>query len=149
MKSIEKIGSGANFSAINIGKLNSLGEYELYLAPEMKILGKVFGGNALKTTGAEFSFQMFLPGKESGFFHKHTTHEELYFFLSGTGEYQVDGNLFQIKEGSVVRVSPNGVRSVRNNGNEPLIMLCVQYKEATFTEEDAQDGVILDEPVKW
>ena len=114
-----------------------------------KIPGKVFGGAALQATGGEFSFQMFQPGTEKGFLHTHKTHEELYFFLGGTGEFQVDGNIFPVSEGSVVRVSPAGKRSVRNNGKEPLVMLCVQNKGGTVTPEDAADGVISNAPVEW
>ena len=141
MKQIEKTASATNFTAINLGKLNELGDYLLELAPEIKIPGKVFGGAALQATGSEFSFQLFQPGTETGFLHTHQTHEELYFFLSGNGEFQV--------EGSVVRVAPKGKRSVRNNGTIPLIMLCIQYKAATFTQEDTTDGTILNEPVRW
>ena len=61
----------------------------------------------------------------------------------------MDGQVFPVEEGSVVRVSPSGKRSVRNNGTTPLVMLCVQYRGDTFTAEDATDGVILNEPVKW
>ena len=68
---------------------------------------------------------------------------------SGNGEFQVDGDVFPVEEGSVVRVAPAGKRSVRNNGTEPLVMLCVQYRDNTFTDEDAADGNILNEPVKW
>mgnify|MGYP000630523950 FL=1 len=75
--------------------------------------------------------------------------EELYFFLSGKGEFQVDGTVFPVEEGSVVRVSPAGKRSVRNNGTTPLLMLCIQYCSNTFSQEDATDGIILKEPVKW
>lgn len=149
MKQIQQIASGSNFAAINIGSLASLNEYELQLGPDVKIPGKVFGGAALGATGGEFSFQVFQPGQESGFYHMHKTHEELYFFLSGHGEYQVDGENIPVSEGSVVRVSPAGKRTVRNTGTEPLTMLCVQYRDATFTPDDATDGVILDEPVKW
>lgn len=149
MKEIKKIATAENFSAVRVGKLNELGDYVLELAPEVKIPGKVFCGTSLGTTGSELSFQMFQPGTETGFLHTHKNHEELYFFLSGTGEFQVDGKVFPISEGSIVRVSPAGKRSVRNNGTIPLIMLCVQYKGATFTKEDATDGNILNEPVKW
>ncbi|WP_347155815.1 cupin domain-containing protein [Parabacteroides merdae] len=149
MKQIEQTATAANFTAINVGKLNELGDYLLELAPEVKIPGKVFGGAALQTTGSDFSFQIFQPETETGFLHTHKTHEELYFFLSGKGEFQVDGQVFPISEGSVVRVAPEGKRSVRNNGTEPLVMLCVQYKGDTFTTEDAADGNILSEPVKW
>lgn len=149
MKQIEKIATGNNFAAINIGQMSELGEYELSLAPNVKIPGKVFGGTALGTTGGEFSFQVFQPGSESGFYHTHKNHEELYFFIAGHGEYQVDGQNIPVCEGSVVRVSPNGKRTVRNTGTEPLVMLCVQYRGATFTADDAADGIILNEPVKW
>lgn len=149
MKEIKTIASTANFSAISVGALNELGDYVLELGPEVKIPGKVFGGAALGATGSEFSFQVFQPGTESGFLHTHKNHEELYFFLSGKGEFQVDGEVFPIAEGSVVRVNPAGRRSVRNNGTTPLVMLCVQYRGNTFTSEDAADGVILNEEVKW
>ncbi len=149
MKQIEKIATAENFSAVNVGKLDELGDYLLELGPEVKIPGKVFGGVALGATGGEFSFQIFRPGTETGFLHTHKNHEELYFFLKGKGEFQVDGQIFPVSEGSVVRVAPDGKRSVRNNGSEPLIMLCVQYRGNTFTAEDAADGNILDVPVKW
>ena len=38
---------------------------------------------------------------------------------------------------------------METNGSTPLIMLCVQYKGDTFTADDAADGVLLNEPVKW
>lgn len=149
MKQIQTIEKGVNFSAANFGKLADIKDYVLELGPEVKIPGKVFGGHAVDATGGEFSFQVFAPGQETGFLHTHKNHEELYFFLAGKGEFQVDGDVFPVKEGSVVRVAPDGRRSVRNNGIEPLVMLCVQYRGNTFTAEDAADGNILSEPIKW
>ena len=149
MKKIQTIEKGANFSAANFGKFDEVKDYVLELGPEIKIPGKVFGGQALGATGSEFSFQVFAPGQETGFLHTHKNHEELYFFLKGKGEFQVDGDIFPVEEGSVIRVAPEGRRSVRNNGSDPLVMLCVQYRGNTFTKEDATDGDILNEPVKW
>lgn len=149
MKQMEKIAAGEHFTAVDAGKMAQLGKYRLQLAPGVELPGKVFGGAAVGATGAEFSFQSFAPGTETGFLHTHRTHEELYFFLSGRGEFQVDGKCFPVGEGSVVRVAPAGRRSVRNNGSEPLVMLCVQYRGGTFTAEDATDGNILQEPVRW
>lgn len=149
MKQMEKIAAGEHFTAVDAGKMAQLGEYRLQLAPGVELPGKVFGGAAVGATGAEFSFQSFAPGTETGFLHTHRTHEELYFFLSGRGEFQVDGECFPVGEGSVVRVAPEGRRSVRNNGSEPLVMLCVQYRGGTFTAEDATDGNILQVPVRW
>lgn len=149
MKQMEKIAAGEHFTAVDAGKMAQLGEYRLQLAPGVELPGKVFGGAAVGATGAEFSFQSFAPGTATGFLHTHRTHEELYFFLSGRGEFQVDGECFPVGEGSVVRVAPEGRRSVRNNGSEPLVMLCIQYRGGTFTAEDATDGNILQEPVRW
>lgn len=149
MKQVTTVADGRNFSAISVGKLNELNEYVLELGPDVKIPGKVFGGAALHATGGDFSFQVFQPGTETGFLHTHKQHEELYFFLSGRGEFQVDGQIIPVDEGSVVRVAPEGERSVRNNGTEPLVMLCVQYRGNTFTEADAADGNILQKPVVW
>lgn len=149
MKQIKQIANASNFKAVDFGELSELKDYVLELGTEMKIPGKVFGGAVLGADGGDFSFQMFQPGTETGFLHKHKQHEELYFFLRGKGEFQVDGQIFPVKEGSVIRVAPEGERSVRNNGTEPLIMLCVQYKGNTFTAEDASDGIILEKQVKW
>ncbi|MDE5648027.1 MAG: cupin domain-containing protein [Muribaculaceae bacterium] len=149
MKQIQKLSEAENYSAINLGRLADIKDYILQLGPEVKIPGKVFGGQAVLATGGDFSFQVFAPGQETGFLHTHKSHEELYFFLAGKGEFQVDGVVFQVQEGSVVRVAPAGRRSVRNNGDEPLIMLCVQYRGNTFTADDVTDGVILADPVSW
>ena len=149
MKQTQQIAEGTHFSALSTGSFSQLNDYVLPVAPGMEIQGKVFMGQTLQTTGAEISFQSFAPGKEPGFLHTHQTHEELYIFVSGKGEFQVDGQVFPVGEGSVVRVAPEGKRSVRNNGTEPLIMICVQYKAQTFTAQDAADGQLLQEPVKW
>lgn len=149
MAIVEKQSNAANYCAISVGKMDKLGEHVLTFAPGVEIPGKVFVGNALETTGADMSFQIFSPGQESGFLHTHTLNEEMYIFIKGRGEFQVDGKVFPVAEGSVVRVSPAGKRSVRNNGNEPLIMICVQYKADKVGAVNASDGTILKEEVKW
>ncbi len=149
MKEIKTIVKAANVNAVDFGKLSELDEYVLNLGPGIQIPGKVFCGSAVAATGSEFSLQSFAPGTETGFVHTHKNHEELYFFLSGNGDFQVDGQVFGVKEGSVVKVAPQGKRSVRNNGTQPLVMLCVQYRANTFTPDDANDANILQEKVIW
>ena len=149
MKEIKTTADIANATAIDIGPFAEIKDYVLELGPDVKIPGKVFGGTAVKAGGADFSLQVFAPGTEGGFYHTHKEHEELYFFLSGEGEYQVDGTNIPVKEGSVVRVAPAGKRAVRNTGSTPLTMLCVQYKAATPGSVTPADGTILADPVKW
>lgn len=151
MKAIETIKTGKNFAAVNVGRMSEMSEHELPMGPDVVIRGKVFGGQAVGATGSEFSFQTLVPGQDSGFLHTHKTHEELYFILKGEGQYQVDGEIFPVKEGSIIRVSPDGKRALKNSGKEDLTMLCIQYKANAFTEADSPmtDGVILQEPLNW
>ena len=149
MKEIKKTADIANATAIDLGPLAVIKDYVLELGPGVKIPGKVFGGAAVKAGGADVSLQVFAPGTDGGFYHIHKDHEELYFFLSGEGEYQVDGTIIPVREGSVVRVAPAGKRAVRNTGSTPLTMLCIQYNAAEPGSVNPSDGTILPEPVKW
>lgn len=128
MKTIEKISEGTNYSAVSVGKMDDLREYELPMGPDVIIKGKVFTGQALKCSGAEMSFQSFAPGQSNGLLHTHKTHEEIYIIVKGEGEYQVDGQKFPVSEGSLIRVAPNGKRTLRNTGSTPMVMICIQYK---------------------
>ena len=163
MKQIETIKSGKNYKAVSVGKMSEIIEHVLPMGPNVTIQGKVFAGQAIGATGSEFSFQTLVPGQDSGFLHTHKTHEELYFILKGEGheelyfilkgegQYQVDGEIFPVSEGTIIRVAPDGKRALKNTGSENLTMLCIQYKANAFTEADSPmtDGVILQEELKW
>ena len=150
-KQIETIKSGKNYSAVSVGKLNEIIEYALPMGPDFTLMGKVFAGQAAGATGSELSFQTLVPGQDSGVLHTHKTHEELYIILKGEGEYQVDGEIFPVGEGTIVRVAPAGKRALKNTGRENLTMLCIQYKANVFTEADSPmtDGNILPDELKW
>lgn len=148
MKTISTTKSGQHFTAVNVGKFNDIKDYVLPFG-NIEIPGKVFVGQALETTGSQLSFQTMVPGQDSGFLHTHKNHEELYFILKGEGQYQVDGEIFPVSEGSIVRVAPEGKRALKNTGDSELLMLCIQYKGNSFDESDAADGVILSEAVNW
>ena len=151
MKQIEKISTGKNYAAVNVGNMNEIIEHELPMGPDVIIKGKVFAGQAVGATGSELSFQTLVPGQDSGFLHTHKTHEELYIILKGEGHYQVDGEVFPVSEGAIIRVSPEGKRALKNTSNENLTMLCIQYKANSFTEADSPmtDGEILQEKLTW
>ncbi len=101
--------------------------------------GKMFLGEELGLTGAEASLQRLAAGEDAPFLHSHKTHEELYVILSGYGEFEVDGEKNEVGEGSIIRVSPAGVRALRNTGTEEMVMMCVQYEARPITSfmEDA------------
>ncbi|OHT08453.1 cupin 2 barrel domain-containing protein [Tritrichomonas foetus] len=139
--SIKTISEQNNYTAIDLGNLADLGNYE-HKGPDGKLFctGKVFLKDAIKSTGSQISYNLLLPGQGAPFFHSHTQNEEVYCFISGNGEYQVGETVFPIKEGSVVRVGTNTSHSLKNTGSAPLIFLCIQNKEGSLSDE--RDGVI-------
>ena len=90
-------------------------------------------------TGAEASLQRIAVGEDAPFFHSHKTHEELYVIISGKGEYEVDGEKIAVSEGTIIRVSPAGVRALRNTSDKDMVMMCIQYESKPITDfmEDA------------
>lgn len=101
--------------------------------------GKIFLGEELRMTGAEASLQRIAAGEDAPFFHSHKTHEELYVIISGKGEYEVDGEKIAVSEGTIIRVSPAGVRALRNTSDKDMVMMCIQYESKPITDfmEDA------------
>ena len=136
--------------AVSVGNIDQIIEHQLPMGPNV-IQGKVFVGQAVGVTGSELSFQTLVPGQDSGFLHTHKTHEELYIIMRGHGTYQVDGEQFAVSEGTIVRVSPDGRRAIKNTGSENLTMLCVQYRANNVTEADSPmtDGNILGDKLTW
>ena len=53
MKKIETIAQGANFSAVNVGKISEIIEHELPMGPDFTIQGKVFAGRYLSPPGTQ------------------------------------------------------------------------------------------------
>lgn len=145
MKELKNLSEGTNYTAVSAGKFDEVCDYELPMGSDVTMKGKVFAGQALKSTGMEMSLQTFAPGEGSAFLHAHKTHEELYMVIKGEGEFRVDDDVFTVGEGGLVRVAPAGKRALRNTGNVPMIVMCIQYKADVFGQDDSPmtDGIIL------
>jgi len=150
MKTIEKTSSGNHYTAVSIGRLDELMEYSfVHPVNKKEIEGKVFLKEATGATGTEISFQMLPPHTNLNYFHRHRKNEETYIFVKGTGVYQVDDSCFQVSEGSVVRISPEGIRTISNTSDEPLIYIVIQSKENSLEEYSSADGERLAHEAKW
>jgi mannose-6-phosphate isomerase-like protein (cupin superfamily) len=62
---------------------------------------------------------------------------------------QIDGQTFDVQEGSIVRVSPDGSRTIRNNSSADLYFICVQAKNGSVNCETFEDGIRSDSTVTW
>lgn len=140
----------ANYAKFEAGGLDTWSQWE-YAHPALKrpARGKLFLREPLGLTGMEVSLNTFPPGAGMPFLHAHREHEELYVFLSGEGEFMVDGERFPVSSGSAVRVAPAGVRCWRNVGAEPLVYMVVQAKNDSVTDGTIVDGVAVDGKPAW
>ena len=114
-----------------------------------EVKGKVFVKTPTNATGTEISFTAIPPKSELGYFHMHNKDEETYIILKGTGYYQVDEECFSIQEGSIIRISPEGVRSLCNTSEEEMIFICIQSKENSLEEHSTDDGQRIAFSPKW
>lgn len=136
--------NGKNFSVVEAGSFSGL----LNMSKD-PILGKYFLKDRLGLTGMEVSLNQLPEGGSIPFYHTHRENEELYLFTGGRGQFQVDGQIFDVKEGTVIRVSPEGERTLRNNGTGDLYFIVIQAQAGSLRQWVATDGVILDRPVTW
>jgi len=143
--------SGASFTAARLGPLAQVDRYELTLPMFRRaITGKVFLKELLGLTGMEVSVTKLPAGAAIPFLHRHRAHEELYVFIGGRGQMQVDGETIEVEEGSVVRVATGGARTIRAAADEELRYLCIQAREGSMPDQEAgSDGERAEGTPRW
>lgn len=50
---------------------------------------------------------------------------EVYYILSGTGEMHIGDETQIVEPGDAVYIPPDAKQFIRNNGNEPLVFICI------------------------
>ena len=103
--------------------------------------GKQFVKEATEATSCEISFGTLPSGAAVPFFHSHKANEENYIILSGAGRFQVNDEVFDIAEGSVIRVAPGCDRNLKCTSAEPMTYICIQAKNGSlegYTMTDAE-----------
>ena len=128
MSEIKIMSKGEKYAHASVGSLNG---FE----------GKQFVKEATEATSCEISFGTLPSGAAVPFFHSHKAHEENYIILSGAGRFQVNDEVFDIAEGSVIRVAPGCDRNLKCTSAEPMTYICIQAKNGSlegYTMTDAE-----------
>lgn len=128
MSNVKIVDKGEKFTHVQAGNLKN---FE----------GKEFMKEASGATSCEISFGTLPSGAAVPFFHSHKANEENYIVLSGSGKFQVDTDVFDIAEGSVIRVATNCDRNLKCTSAEPMTYICIQAKEnglEGYTMTDAE-----------
>jgi mannose-6-phosphate isomerase-like protein (cupin superfamily) len=143
--------TGQNFAVADLGMFSQLRRFT-FDTPEfpMKLEGKVFLKQILELTSSEISFNNLSPKTSVPFYHKHRLNEEIYIFVVGTGEFQVDDCVFPVTEGTIVRVDPEGERCLRNiSDTEELCPMVIQARVNSFPDHTIEDGLGFQKRVSW
>jgi len=80
-------------------------------------------------------------GGKGGYGHRHRTQEEIYFVLSGVLQFKLGDDVIDVEGPSAVRVAPDTLRSVWNDGPEDseLIICSVRLEDPT-DEVEIEEG---------
>lgn len=140
---------GTNFTAYESGLRKDWPAHAVEVPGLGKIPGKLFLKDVLGFTGCEISINSMAPGAGMPIYHQHQQNEEVYIFIQGKGQVQVDGEVIEVQEGSIVRIAPNGERIWRNNSNEPLLYIVIQMRERSLTQYGLADAIVPGKSVTW
>lgn len=150
MKNVELITKGDGYTAVNVGSLDTIGEYSvIHPKRQIEIYGKLFLKDIIGATGSEISFNTIAPHTEVPYFHKHSDNEETYIILRGSGDFQIGNDCFAVKEGSIIHLSPAPTRGLRNSSDEPMIYMVIQSKENSLGNYSTEDGTITEFSPQW
>lgn len=143
--------TGANFAVADFGGFEKLRQYVFEPAEvPVSMEGKVFLKQVLQLTSSEISLNNLPPNKSVPFYHTHRVNEEIYIFVQGQGEFQVDGTVFAVNEGTIVRVDPAGERCIRNiSGSQDLCYIVIQSQHNSYPFHTIEDGTALSKRVSW
>lgn len=104
---------------------------------EMRFVGPEIGARQVALTHRRMP-----PGTggKGGYGHRHKTQEEVYVVLSGRVEFKLGDEVVEIEGPTAVRVAPDTVRSVWNDGPGDAQLLIV----STRLEGDADDHELVE-----
>ncbi len=128
MNEIKILDKGEKFTHVSAGNLRAFA-------------GKLFTKEASDATSCEISFGTLPTGAEAPFFRNN---EENYVILGGRGRFQVDDEVFDIAEGSVIRVATRCDRNLKCTSEQPMTYICIQAAEGSLGDYTASDADITD-----
>lgn len=136
--------AGKSFHKVDLGEFKKISEYVIENKDlKLRSEGKIFLHDLLNLTSAEISVNYAPVGYKVPFKHTHTQNEEIYIVLKGKGLIEVDDVKLTVQEGSVVKINPEGVRTMENTSDEELIFLTIQAKANSLEQFTLTDATII------
>ena len=79
----------------------------------------LLGADEMYGKGRMFNEMILAPGNSIGE-HAHSGDNEIFYFLSGEGEYNDNGTVVTVRPGDTVVCNDGETHSLKNTGKEPL-----------------------------
>ena len=99
--------------------------------------------DALETEQVSVTYRRMTPdtGGKGSYGHHHKTQEEVYVVMSGTLEFKVGEEVFEVGAGHAVRIAPEAVRSVWNGSgvDAELLMVSTRIEDLRGDVEMTED----------
>jgi uncharacterized cupin superfamily protein len=127
--------SGKNYQASSIGDIQAKGRVTLH--------------DDYSLTGSEISINELPPGASVPFVHSHKRNEEVYLVVKGKGRFYVDGDEFEVAEGSAVRVDPAGARCLAADSQSSLRYVCIQTDAKSLVQFTQNDAIMSQAKPTW
>ena len=91
----------------------------------------------LETVQVAITHRQMTPGSggKGGYGHRHKTQEEIYFVVSGKLEFKLDDEVIELEGGTAIRVAPEVVRSIWNEGPGDAELIIVSTRVANVHED--------------
>jgi mannose-6-phosphate isomerase-like protein (cupin superfamily) len=105
---------------------------------EMRFLTEDIGAQQVAFTHRTMPPQ---SGGKGGYGHRHKTQEEVYYVVSGTLQFKLGDEIVDVDGGTAVRVAPEVVRSVWNEGPENVELVICSVR----LDDPRADGEIVED----
>jgi mannose-6-phosphate isomerase-like protein (cupin superfamily) len=99
-------------------KMNDIGGKVIKDTDVYELKDNAFGNNLVLSS-------TYLRANKNTTGHKHEGQEEVYFFIKGKGEMEIDDKRFPVHEGDVVCIEDGEFHKVYNTGHLGLYFVCV------------------------
>ena len=100
------------------------------LAPNMEVH---FGRNALGVEGGGFSYQKLAPNFRPPIAHRHTTHEEAYVVVAGSGRVKIEDEVRDLRQWDAVRLPARTARAFEA-GADGMELIAIGFGEGGEAE---------------
>lgn len=134
-----------NYDIVETGGIGTWGDFD---GPAK---GKRFVDKEIPAQFIGVSTNSLAPGGSAPFWHTHSQLEEMYVFLTGTGQMALDDDIVEVKPGTIVRVGQNVWRAwhAAADSTDTLTWLCIRSGGAALADVSGDGARDTERPLPW